>query len=293
MSTTRAYVRVSSQRQAAEGLSLDAQVDRLRAAAPEGDFVCYREEGVSGRKTSRPALDRLLSDIQRGDTVMVIALDRLGRSLTHVIETVRLIGEQGGQFVSLREAIDTSSSTGKFLFAVVGAFGELESDLIAERVRATRPAAIRKHGRCFGGLRPPGRNKDGSVRGQEAQVVREIAERFLAGVPVRAIARELTSAGVPTANGGAWRGPSITRMLKRPDLCGLVEIEGELAPGSLEPILTREKWDRVQALFASRATGINTRGRHPVAPYLLDGHLEVRCGVCGGRIRGGRLNAGS
>lgn len=286
MSVVRAYVRVSSQRQAEEGLSLDSQIERLRAAAGDGTVVVYREEGVSGRKASRPALDRLMVNVEGGDTVMVIALDRLGRSLAHVIETVKAIGEKGGQLVSLRENLDTSSPTGRFMFQIVGAFAELESGLIGERVRATRSAAKRKHGKTFGGLRPYGREPDGTIRHSEANVLRDrIVAPFLAGVPVRQIARDLEADEVPTAAGGKWRGPSITRMLKRADLCGLIEIDGDLEEGSVSPIIERDTWNRVRARFAVRATGEDTRGRHPAAPYLLDRPLDVRCGVCGGRIR--------
>ena len=284
MTAVRAYVRVSSARQVEEGFSLDAQEAQLRSAAPDGDFVVYREQGVSGRKTSRPALDRLMAEIEPGDTIMVVALDRFGRSATNVATNVRLIGEIGAQFVSLRESIDTTTAAGRFFFTIMAALAELESELIGERVKATRPAAKRKHGRSVGGLRPLGREPDLSLRHSEVQTIGAIAARFLDGVPVREIARDLQAAGVPTANGGIWRGPGVTRMLKRPDLCGLVEIDGELEQGSLEPIIERETWERVQALFASRATGVDARGRHPAAPYVLDG-LDVRCRLCGGRIR--------
>jgi hypothetical protein len=226
----------------------------------------------------------MMAALEPGDVVAVVSLDRLGRSLTHVIETVRAIGEKGAQLISLREAIDTSTATGRFMFAVVGAFSELESDLIGERVKATRPAAVRKHGRQYGGRRRFGREPDGRIRPSEAKVVCEIVDHFLHGVPVREIARDLAAAGVPTARAGTWRGTGITKLLRRPDLCSLVLIEGELVEGSLEPIIDRETWDRVQALFASRATGVDARGRHPAAPYLLDG-LDVRCRICGGRIR--------
>src|SRR5438552_628441 len=105
------------------------------------DVVVYREEGVSGRKSSRPALDKLMADVRDGDVVSVVALDRFGRTATDVASNVRRIGEIGAQFVSLRESIDTTSGTGRFLFMLMAAFSELESDLIGERVRATRPDA--------------------------------------------------------------------------------------------------------------------------------------------------------
>lgn len=282
---TRAYARVSSARQASEGLSLDAQLERLRAVASDGEFMGYVERGVSGRKTSRPELDRLLADVQPGDVVAVIALDRLGRSLTHVIETVKAIGERGGQLISLRESIDTTTATGRFMFAIVGAFAELESALIGERVKVTRPAALRKHGKALGGRRKYGRNSDGSIREDEAAVLRNVFGQFLAGVPVGTIVAELNREGIPAAGGGRWYKASFPKLLARPDLVNRVQIDEELVEGQLEPIIEETDWLRVQAIYASRKRGPAPQGRKTALPYVADRPLNVTCGSCGGRMR--------
>jgi DNA invertase Pin-like site-specific DNA recombinase len=104
---------------------------------------------VSGSVTERPGLTQALSHLRTGDTLVVWRLDRLGRSLAHLIETVFQLQEQGIHFKSLQEQIDTTTSGGKLVFHVFGALAEFERDLIRERTHAGL-AAARARGRLFG-----------------------------------------------------------------------------------------------------------------------------------------------
>jgi DNA invertase Pin-like site-specific DNA recombinase len=104
---------------------------------------------VSGSVMERPGLTQALSHLRSGDTLVVWRLDRLGRSLSHLIETVRQLQERGIGFRSLQEQIDTTTSGGKLVFHVFGALAEFERDLIRERTHAGL-AAARKRGRLFG-----------------------------------------------------------------------------------------------------------------------------------------------
>ena len=104
---------------------------------------------ASGKLTSRPALDDLLEQARPGDTVVVWRLDRLGRSLRHLIQTVEVLEARGVAFVSLTEAIDTSTPGGRLIFHVFGALAEFERDLIRERTLAGL-AAARARGRVGG-----------------------------------------------------------------------------------------------------------------------------------------------
>lgn len=137
------YARVSTGMQD-ESLQLDA----LDLA---GCVQVYTDH-ISGTKTTRPKLDELFARLNTGDTVVVWRLDRLGRSLPHLIEVVRGLGERGVQFRSLTEQLDTSTPAGRLLFHVAGAFAEFERDLIVERTKAGLEAA-RARGR-HGGRRP-------------------------------------------------------------------------------------------------------------------------------------------
>jgi DNA invertase Pin-like site-specific DNA recombinase len=135
------YARVSTQDQ-----HLDLQLDALKAAGCEKIFT---DEGISGSKTDRPGLNEALEYCRKGDVLVVWKLDRLGRSLAHLIEVVTGMGDRGVDFKSLQEAIDTSTPSGKLVFHMMGAMAEFERDLIRERTNAGL-AAARARGRNGG-----------------------------------------------------------------------------------------------------------------------------------------------
>jgi len=135
------YARVSTTDQ-----SLALQEDALTRAGCERIF---RDEGVSGGKLSRPALDQLLATIRPGDVLVTWRLDRLGRSLSHLIVLVSLLSDRQIGLVSICEAIDTDTASGRLLFHVMGALAEFERALISERTRAGL-AAARARGRSLG-----------------------------------------------------------------------------------------------------------------------------------------------
>jgi len=126
------YARVSTDDQ-----NLALQRDALGAATCERIF----EDTISGSASSRPGLDEALAFARSGDTLVVWKLDRLGRTVTGLIELVDSLPARDIQFRRLTDGIDTSSSQGRFFFHVVGAFAELERDLIRERTRAGLAAA--------------------------------------------------------------------------------------------------------------------------------------------------------
>lgn len=100
-------------------------------------YDIYKDEGISGMKTSRPAFDRLLKDMRlyKFDTIMVTKLDRIGRSLQHLLSLFDEFRKKGVHFLSITQNIDTSSSMGKFQLQVMGAFAEFERNIISERTK--------------------------------------------------------------------------------------------------------------------------------------------------------------
>lgn len=132
------YARVSTAAQAREGTSLDSQKKALTEAGAERIFT---DAGVSGAKASRPALDEMLDHLREGDTVIVAKLDRMGRSLAHLIALVALFKERGVIFKSLSEGIDSSTPAGRLMLGVFGSLAEFERDRIAERTSIGREAA--------------------------------------------------------------------------------------------------------------------------------------------------------
>jgi DNA invertase Pin-like site-specific DNA recombinase len=121
------------------------QVDALEQAG------CYRvfTETASGTLTNRPVLDQVLPQLGPGDTLVVWKLDRLGRSLRHLVDTVTGLAERGIGFLSLQEQVDTTTPGGKLVFHVFAALAEFERDLIRERTSAGL-AAARARGRRGG-----------------------------------------------------------------------------------------------------------------------------------------------
>jgi len=137
------YARVSTQDQ-----DVALQRDALTAAECERIF----EDQASGARTDRPGLAAALSYVRSGDVLVVWKLDRLGRSLPHLIETVTGLEARGIGFRSLTEAIDTTTSGGRLIFHIFGALGQFERDLIRERTRAGLAAAVTRGRR--GGREP-------------------------------------------------------------------------------------------------------------------------------------------
>ncbi len=134
--------------------SVDLQLDGLRDYARTRGFTIveeYIDEGVSGAKARRPALDQLMADAHRRrfDAVAVWRLDRLARSVRHLVNVAADLESLGIDLIVLDQGIDTSTSAGRFLFHTLGAVGELERDLIRERTIAGL-AAAKKRGQRLG-----------------------------------------------------------------------------------------------------------------------------------------------
>jgi len=137
---TFGYARVSTDAQ-----NLDRQLDALNNY---GVDKIYNEK-MTGTKRDRPELEKMLDRMTEGDTVVIESLSRLGRSTKDLIELMELFEERGAHLVSLKESIDTSTSTGKLLFTLMSAIAQFERDTIADRTReGLKAARARGH---FGG----------------------------------------------------------------------------------------------------------------------------------------------
>jgi DNA invertase Pin-like site-specific DNA recombinase len=141
------YMRIST---SDERQSVDLQHDALLSAGVDERHL--HQDRASGARDDRPGLKACVDDLRAGDVLVVWKLDRLGRSLSHLIKIVEQLKERGVAFRSLTEAIDTTSAHGTFLFNLFGTLAEYERALITERVNAGLAAARRRG--CKGG-RPP------------------------------------------------------------------------------------------------------------------------------------------
>jgi len=129
------YVRVSTNEQ-----NTDLQRNALKSADCELIF----EDKISGKTSERPGLKKAMRCLQAGDTLVVWKLDRLGRSMRHLVMLTQQLHERGINFRSLTDSIDTSTPMGRFFFHIMGALAEMERELIVERTRAGLRAAREK-----------------------------------------------------------------------------------------------------------------------------------------------------
>lgn len=121
--------------------SLDMQVSALKEA---GCKLVFEDHGLSGLKTSRPGFNLALEALEAGDTLIVWRLDRMGRSLRHLIEIEAELSTIGAHFESLTEKIDTSTPMGQFVFHILGAVAQLEREIIRERTLAGMAEAAKR-----------------------------------------------------------------------------------------------------------------------------------------------------
>jgi DNA invertase Pin-like site-specific DNA recombinase len=153
------YARVSTKDQ-----SFDLQVDALKKAKCEKVF----KEVASGSRTARPVLDDLLPRVRAGDVLVVWKLDRLGRSLKHLVMLANELMERQIGLISLNDPIDTTTPQGRLVFNIFASLAEFERDLIRERTQAGLKAA-RARGRKGG--RPPGLSKQAEATAMAAETL--------------------------------------------------------------------------------------------------------------------------
>jgi DNA invertase Pin-like site-specific DNA recombinase len=197
------YARVSTAEQV-DGTSLGTQVDRCRAHAIAQGWEVVSEwidEGVSGAKASRPALDRLLRGVRASevDVVVVAKLDRIGRSMRHLAALLGELDDRGIALVSVSESFDSSTPAGRLQRNMLGSFAEFEREQIRERSLAGLEASVRQ-GRWAGGPPPFGFKRQGHqlvIDEREAETLRLAIRLFVEQrMTMGQVASELNARGL-------------------------------------------------------------------------------------------------
>jgi len=245
------YVRVSQERNARNGYGLDAQETEIRRHVEYKRLASagiYREEGVSGYRRERPALDRLLADARAGmfDIVIFPSIDRTGRSVKDVIEIDAALRAAGVEIVFLREGVDTSTPTGELFRNIMAAVAQFEGKLIYERMSRGKKRKAAQGG-YVGGWLPYGyRLEDGRavVVPEQAAVVRRIFELRAAGESYGSICRRLNGKKVPTQRGGKWRVSTVRRIVGNRFYTGRVQVDGKRVPGQHEAVVSIQSFSR-------------------------------------------------
>jgi site-specific DNA recombinase len=144
MATAIGYIRVSTEGQVVDGVSLDAQRAKIEAWATLNDYeltAVHVDAGISGKSAAnRPALQAALADCRKGSALVVYSLSRLARSTKDTIEISERLAKSGADLVSLSEKIDTTSAAGKMVFRMLAVLAEFERDQISERTASCHAA---------------------------------------------------------------------------------------------------------------------------------------------------------
>ena len=263
--------------------SLDAQRDACSAyiasQRSEGWLELaghYDDGGISGGTLERPALKRLLADIEedRVDVVVVYKIDRLSRALMDFAKLVEVFDRNDVTFVSVTQSFNTTTSMGRLTLNILLSFAQFEREVIGERIR-DKVAASRKRGIWMGGYVPLGyevKERKLIIKESEAAIVRMIFERFVAVGSATALARALVTEGVRTRRGRLVDKGFLYKLLANRVYIGDAVHKGTAYPGEHKPIVSRELFDRVRATLqvSPRMRASSTRA---AAPALWRGLL--------------------
>lgn len=287
--------------------TLDAQRESaefyIRAMKHEGWEALpsrYDDGGYSGATIDRPAMQRLLADIDAGlvDCVVVYKVDRLSRSILDFAKLLAAFDEKNVGFVSTTQHFNTRDAMGRLTLNIVVSFAQFEREMIADRTR-DKMGAARKRGKWLGSRPLLGYRGDREamrlvVLPEEAEQVRSIFRLYLRLGSTGEVARHLnhlgwerkrwvTKGGV-IKGGGPWTDKDVHLTLRQPSYLGKVFFQGALYDGQHEAIIDEALYEQVQRKLGSKVCGRgDRRGRRP--EYLLQG-LAI-CGGCGGRFTTG------
>jgi len=309
------YARVSTEDQAENGFSIDAQLDQLRRYCElygreiAGEYV---DRGVSGKSLKgRYELQRLLQDAEDGKfhEVIVWKFNRMARKNIDLLQIVELLEKNNIAFHSFTEKFDTSTSMGKFALQMMGAVGELERNTIVDNVKMGHKQRARtgKHnGKVPLGYRitktkDSGRSRDSEivVIEEEATLVRKIYEQYASGHGLKAIANDLNHRGYKTKAGKPFSICAIRDLLDNPMFVGKIRYnryenwaerrrkgkstETILVKGEHPAIVSDELWEKVQLLRGKKSAMPKKRFE---GEYLLTG--LIRCPECGAAMTASR-----
>ncbi len=227
----------------------------------------YDDGGISGGTLERPALQRLLSDIDRGlvDQILVYKIDRLTRSLTDFAKIVERLDASGASFVSVTQSFNTATSMGRLTLNMLLSFAQFEREVTAERIR-DKIAASKKKGLWMGATVPLGYAADGrslKIAEPDAEVIRTIYNLYLKHGNVRLVKEVIDDKGMKTpvrtlcsgrVKGGAdFSYGHIHYILTNPVYAGRIRHHAKVYPGQHDPLIDPEVWDGIQEQLRSDA----------------------------------------
>ena len=258
------YVRVSTDEQAAEGYSLDAQRSILEDhCLAEGMVVAgvYEDDGYSGRNANRPAYRRMMGEMDSWDVLVVLKMDRIHRNSRNFMAMMDTLDRSGKEFVSCFEALDTSNALGRFVVDMIQRMAQLESEQIGERTYI----GMREKAETLEGSDAPKRTmgmappfgyvlEGGALKGvpEELETVSYMFRSYADGETLDSICYSLNREGTLTRRGNPWNKYNLRNVLHNPVYAGYMRWEDLLIHHEAETAVTPEEYNAVQELMASR-----------------------------------------
>jgi len=266
------YTRVSTEDQAKEGFSLDAQLDKLKSYCKARDWIVageYVDDGYSGRYTKRPAYIRMMEEMDKWDTVIVIKMDRIHRNSKNFMLMMEQLKKSGKEFVSMTESLDTSTAMGRFVMDIIQRIAQLESEQIGERVYIGMEQKARINGGMLGFNIPYGYDyidRKLVINNSEATIVKNIFEMYINKLSMIKIAKILNQKNIPTKLNKKWGSQTVSLILKNPVYCGFLHWEDYLNPGEHIPIIDKNIFNDVQKSIQKK----NIKTKHGANFFIIE-----------------------
>lgn len=257
--TVDLYIRVSTERQAREGDSLEEQEAELKRFCEFRNFrihQVYIEKGKSGGTTNRPEYQKLIRDIKskKVNAVVVKKLDRLSRSLLDFENLMTIMQSHDVEFISIKESFDTTTAMGKAMLRVALVFAQLEREQTSERLVDVLDYRA-SQGLYNGGIRPYGYtnvNKELVPYKKEKDVLELIFKTFLETQSTTMVQNTLNESGFKNRNNNPWDKRAIEHILKNPVYIGKMRWKNAVYHGNHPPIISEADFQAVQDIFESR-----------------------------------------
>ena len=303
------YCRVSTVEQAEEGYSIDEQNLKIREYCErEGHEIynLYEDRGISGKNiTNRPGIKQLLHDATNNkfDLVIVWKLNRISRTLLHILNIVEVLDKNNIAFRSLTENFETETPSGKLQLNIMGAIGDFERETIAENVKMGMLARARE-GKWNGGIvlgydvveipndGKKGKNSRLEINEREACAVRRIFELYSQGNGYKSVVNRINKEGYKTKKNNEFAVSTVKEILNNPVYIGKIRYNVRqdwskkrrnkinpdpiISEGQHEPIIDMETWNKVQVILKERSKKHN---KIYDSEFPLTGILK--CPVCG------------
>lgn len=237
------YIRVSTEEQARQGLSVDAQIDKCKSFCNARDwkiFKIYKDAGHSAGTMNRPSLELLMRDAneKKFDIILVYKIDRFSRRLTDLILTLDSLKEKDINFTSVTEQIDTTSAMGEAFFQIIGVFAQLERGMVKERVELAFERKI-KFGEAL--FRAPFgyiyQNKKLVPHPENSQKIKEIFEMWARGINYKEISEKFS---IPSS--------TLYQIIKNQIYLGKIKYRGKFYKGKHKALIGNDLFNQANKI---------------------------------------------